>query len=156
MSAHLGFGMEALRRARQEESRPAAEPANVLSALAQIPADAPYDDPDAVLHVWNGERWVPWEKWLATAPIAREASAPEEPVIPAGSDFVAGDCGGTRVWLIRDGDRWLMFAGSRKASGRRRDFASPFLAHAMRTAEKWYGAPDGGWREEKKSHEVQP
>jgi hypothetical protein len=155
MSAHLGFGLEALRAAREEEARLAAQPGPALSALEQVPLDAPYDDPDAVLHVWNGERWVPWEKWRAAAPIAREATAPQEPVVPAGADCVAGDCGGTRVWLVRDGDRWLMFAGSRKAGGRRRDFASPFLAHAMRTAEEWYGAPDGGWRAEK-SNEVQP
>jgi hypothetical protein len=77
-------------------------------------------------------------------------------VIPAGADCVAAYCGGTRVWLVRDGERWLMYTGSRKAAGRRRDFASPFLAHAMRTAEEWYGAPDGGWRAEKKSNEVQP
>jgi hypothetical protein len=42
------------------------------SLLAQVPADAPYDDPDAVLHVWTGEKWISYEKWRATAPIEIE------------------------------------------------------------------------------------
>jgi hypothetical protein len=41
-----------------------------------------------------------------------------------------------------------MFAGSRTAGGRRKDFASPFMEHAMRTAELWYGPAANGWREE--------
>jgi hypothetical protein len=35
-----------------------------------------------------------------------------------------------------------------KAGSRRRDFASPFVEHAMRTAEAWYGPPASGWRPE--------
>ena len=27
---------------------------------------------DATITVWNGERFVAWEKWLATAPIVTE------------------------------------------------------------------------------------
>jgi hypothetical protein len=47
------------------------------SLLAQIPADAPYEDPDAVIHVWTGKKWISYEKWLATAPIEIEkAPAP--------------------------------------------------------------------------------
>jgi hypothetical protein len=57
------------------------------------------------------------------------------------------------VWLVRDRDRWLMFAGSRAAGGRRKDFASPFLEHAMRTAEFWYGVPATGWRAEEGTKE---
>ena len=50
------------------------------SLLAQIPADAPYDDPDAVIHVWTGKKWISYEKWLATAPIAIEkVPAPSAP-----------------------------------------------------------------------------
>jgi len=50
------------------------------SLLAQIPADAPYDDPDAVIHVWTGKKWISYEKWLATAPIGIEkAPAPSAP-----------------------------------------------------------------------------
>jgi hypothetical protein len=50
------------------------------SLLAQVPADAPYDDPDAVLHVWTGQKWISYEKWLATAPIEIEtAPVPSAP-----------------------------------------------------------------------------
>ena len=75
------------------------------------------------------------------------------PQIPPEAVCVTATCGGTRVWLVRDRDRWLMFAGSRTASGRRKDFASPFLEHAMRTAEFWYGAPANGWRAEEGTKE---
>jgi len=67
------------------------------------------------------------------------------PPIPPDAACVSANCGATRIWLVRDRDRWLMFAGSRAAGGRRKDFASPFLEHAMRTAEFWYGAPSTGW-----------
>ena len=89
------------------------------------------------------ERFVAWEKWLATAPIAREESSP---AIPEDARLVSALCGKTRVWLARDGDRWLMYAGSRQS--RRRDFASPYLAHAVRTAEAWYGPAASGWQVE--------
>jgi len=62
----MTYGSEALRQhlqAPQEEARPA-------SLLEQIPPDAPMDA--AALTVWNGRRWVAWDKWLATAPIIRE------------------------------------------------------------------------------------
>jgi hypothetical protein len=50
------------------------------SLLSQVPADAPYDDPDAVIHVWTGEKWISYEKWLATAPIEIEkVPAPTAP-----------------------------------------------------------------------------
>ena len=45
--------------------------------------------------------------------------------------------------IRKDGDRWLMFAGTQKS--RRRDFASPFLEHAIRTTEAWYGLAADGW-----------
>ena len=59
------YGREALRRFREEEQQAEHHPHTDL--LSQIPPDAPMDD--ATLTVWNGERWVAWEKWLATAPI---------------------------------------------------------------------------------------
>lgn len=154
MTVHMGFGLEALRRARQQEERLGQPEPPLL--LEQVPLDAPYDDPEAVLHAWNGERWVPWQKWLASAPTETVVPALDKPAIPADVHCLFGDCGGTRLWLVRDGDRWLMFAGSRKTSGRRKDFASPFLAHALRTAEQWYGAPKGGWRAETDKREVRP
>jgi hypothetical protein len=143
------YSRAAMREARRE--REAGNPGTPrLVTLADVPADAPYDDAEAVLHVWVDDNFVPYAKWLASSPISVESVAAENTPIPADATCVAGVCGGTRVWLVRDGDRWLMFAGSRNASGRRRDFASPFLGHAIRTAEFWYGAPVNGWRAEGK------
>ena len=141
------YGSEAARQFRERQAQVAMEPERQPSLLAQIRADAPMDD--ATLTVWNGARFVAYEKWLATAPIVREANRPATgaAAIPAHTTCVAGVCGGTPVWLVKDGDRWLMHAGSRTGGGRRRDFASPFLGHAIRTAEQWYGGP-GGWRAE--------
>jgi hypothetical protein len=65
------YSLEGLRKSRAERERHREGPANE-SLLAQIPPDAPYDDPDAVLHVWTGEKWMSYEKWLATAPIMVE------------------------------------------------------------------------------------
>lgn len=101
---------------------------------------------DATLTVWNGQRFVAYDEWRVTAPVLVEDPG-ERTEHVVDSNCVA-DCAGTKVWLVRDGERWLMFVGSRARGGRRRDFASPFLAHAMRTAEQWYGAPKDGWRAE--------
>ena len=142
------YGRDALRRFREQQGDAALEPASQVDVLADVPPDAPSDD--ATITVWNGDRFVAYEKWLATAPLVIvEAPTADNPAIPADADGVVGDCGGARIWLVRDGDRWLMFVVSRKASCRRRDFASPFMAHAIRTAEQWYCAPVGGWRAEK-------
>jgi hypothetical protein len=103
----------------------------------------------ATITVWNGERWVDYAPWFSCRPVARESlPAESSPAVPADAVCVAGACGERRIWLIKDGQRWLMFVGSRKAGARRKDFASPFLAHAIRTAEQWYGAPRDGWRTE--------
>lgn len=143
------YGREALRRLREKQQQADAavgHPRNEVGARADVPADAPMDD--ATLTVWNGERFVAYDRWLATAPIVHEEKRPQEKsAIPADADCVAGECGGTRIWLVKEGERWLMYAGARKG-GRRRDFATPYLGHAIRTAEQWYGAP-GGWRAEK-------
>ena len=141
-------------RAAMREARPEREAGNTVSArlvtLADVPADAPYEDADALLHVWVDDKFIPYAKWVASRPGSVESVAVEQTPIPADATCVTGTCGGTLVWLVRDGDRWLMHVGSRKASGRRRDFASPFLGHAIRTAEFWYGAPVNGWRAEGK------
>jgi hypothetical protein len=104
---------------------------------------------DATICVWNGERFVDYEKWRAHVPVEADEEAPDPVAALADAQSVQATCGATRVWLVKNGERWLMFAGSRKASGRRRDFASPYLAHAMRTAEQWYGAADE-WRAERR------
>ena len=141
-----GFGRGSLRRLCEEQANPAPPPPDP-SPLESVSLNAPM--PDAVLAVWNGDAWVTWDRWLATAPIVCDEK-PEGTglAVPRGATCLAGECGGTKVWLVKDGDRLIIFAGSRKAHGRRRDFASPYVGHAIRTAEQWYGAA-GGWREEK-------
>jgi hypothetical protein len=144
------YGREELRLLRERQQQAQAVPKQHQSSLLeQIPADAPMDD--ATITVWNGERFVAYDKWLATAPIVREERRPEEAnqSVPADATCVAGECGRTRIWLVKDGERWLMYVGSRKAGGRRRDFATPYVEHAIRTAEQWYGVPGGGWQSEK-------
>jgi hypothetical protein len=136
------YSLDAWRRFREQKERPEA-PASTDPAtrLADIPADAEMDD-GIVIGFWNGERFVAWEMWLATAPITVDP-APASPALPEATAYRA-TCGDTPVWLRKDGDRWLMFAGTQKS--RRRDFASPFLEHAIRTAEAWYGRASDGWR----------
>ena len=147
----MAYGREALRRFRDQQSQSTKEQDRQPSLLEQIPADAPMDD--ATITVWTGERFMAYDDWIAVRPITIEENPPEAGLraVPADATSVVGDCGGARVWLVRDGDRWLMFARARNASGRRRDFATPYLAHAMRTAELWYGAPVAGWRAEGRS-----
>jgi len=63
------YGREALRRLREQQAA-AQQPERQPPLLEQIPVDAPMDD--ATLTVWNGERFVAYEKWLATAPLVVE------------------------------------------------------------------------------------
>jgi hypothetical protein len=70
------YGREALRRFREQREQVEARQGREADLLSQIPADAPTDD--ATLTVWNGERWIAWEKWLATAPILVEEQPPKE------------------------------------------------------------------------------
>jgi hypothetical protein len=124
------------------------EPDRQRSLLEQVPPDASMDE--ATITVWNGERFVAWRKWLATAPIIREERPPDTlSAIQAKATCVVGECNGTKVWLVRDGGWWLIYVGSRKTASRQRDFATPHLRHAILTAEQWYGASGGGWRAEK-------
>jgi hypothetical protein len=145
------YGSDALRRLRDQQDARITASECQPSLLNQIPPDAPMDD--ATLTVWNGERFVAYNSWLATAPIQCDENPPK-PVYPAAADCIVGECGSTRIRLVKDGERWLMFTGSPRACNRRRDFASPFLAHAVRTAEQWYGAPAEGWHPEKKANET--
>jgi hypothetical protein len=144
----LVYGREALRRLREQQAKPATEPDSASFPLDQAPPDAPMDD--AIITVWNGERFVAYGKWLANQPLVTEEQ-PESgvAVIPAYATCIAGDCGGTRIWLVKRGLRWTIISNSRGGvGGRRRDFASTVLENAMRTAEDWYGAPVAGWRVE--------
>lgn len=65
------YGRQALRQYLEQTQQPR-EP----DLLAQIPADAQMDD--ATLTVWNGERFVAWDRWLATAPLIIEDAPPKE------------------------------------------------------------------------------
>jgi hypothetical protein len=67
------YGREALRKFREEREQGEERQATLLE---QIPADAPMDD--ATINVWNGQRWVAWDKWLATAPLIVEEKPREE------------------------------------------------------------------------------
>lgn len=136
------YSLAAWRKYREEQEQPKQETPAGLT-LADISADAEMDE-GIVIGFWNGERFVSWEKWLATTPIIRAESAP---ALPEDARLVTAVCGKTPVWLARDGDRWLMYAGSRHS--RRKDFASPYLAHAQRTAEACYGPTAGGWQVER-------
>jgi hypothetical protein len=106
---------------------------------------------EATLTVWNGERFVGYESWLATAPIQCDGAPAAKPEYPTDADRIVSECGNTRIRLVKDGERWLMFTGFDRAWRRRKDFASPFLAHAVRTAEQWYGTPAAGWRVEERT-----
>lgn len=145
------YSRAAIRQAREERESRTTSQHRTLS-LADIPPDAEYEDEGAVLHVWADSKFVPYAKWLASAPISVESVPASDTSIPADSRCVAAECNGTRIWLVRDGDRWLMHEGSRGVGGRRKDFASPFLGHAIRTAEFWYGPSATGWRAEDKAN----
>jgi len=54
----------------REQQAARQEPAQQQSLLEQIPVDAPMDD--ATITVWNGERFVAYDKWLAHRPVATE------------------------------------------------------------------------------------
>jgi hypothetical protein len=141
------YSRDIIRRVREQQENPAVGPEVSAPLLASIPPDAPMDD--ATITVWNGERWVDFEHWRYNRPVPLEDPPTDAgPAIPVAAECVAGVCGERRICLIKDGERWLMVVGSRKASRRRKDFATPFLAHAIRTAEAWYGAPRDGWRAE--------
>jgi hypothetical protein len=58
-----------LRKLREQQAA-AREPERQPSLLEQIPVDAPMDD--ATITVWNGERFVAYDKWLAHRPVATE------------------------------------------------------------------------------------
>ena len=140
------YSREGMRQAREERQSRIENPPRQVT-LADVPADAEYEDEGAALHVWVDSKFVPYAKWLASAPISIESVPTTSVPIPTDANCLVGDCA-LRIWLVRDGDRWLIFAGSRGAASRRRDFASPFLGHTIRTAEFWYGAPANGWHAE--------
>jgi hypothetical protein len=103
--------------------------------LKDVPVDVPMDD--TTLTFWNGEGFESIERWPAYTQL------PIEPRPDPRATRLAATCGATPVELRRDGARWLMWAGV--PLRRRKDFASPYLEHAQRTAVFWYGAPAKDW-----------
>lgn len=88
-----------------------------------------------------------WEEAVIGSLRNHLAQNPPQPPPPEVTEATAL-CGSTRVWLVRDGERWLMYAGSGRR-GQRTDFASPFLRHAMEVAEEWYGKASSAWDHER-------
>lgn len=135
------YSLEAWRQFRERKDRPettAAVPP--VFTLDDIPTDAEMAD-GLVIGCWNGERFVSWAEWIARAPLAVDPE-PASRALPNSAAYIA-TCGSTLVRLARERGRWLMFAGTRQT--RRKDVASPFMEHAIRTAEAWYGPAADGW-----------
>ena len=135
------YSLEAWRRLTEPKQNPCQQEPE----CSEVPGDAAADKgPPA--SIFDGKRYTP-EEWIW------HHCVPKDPVKarPEPDDKCPvhwADCGGTRVWIVRDGERWLMYAGSRRPGSRKTDFASPFLTHAMQTAECWYGPPHDGWHAE--------
>lgn len=70
------YGREALRQYREQEQGAEEHQAREGDLMSQIPIDAPIDN--ATLTVWNGGRFVAWDRWLATAPLIVEQLPPQE------------------------------------------------------------------------------
>jgi len=54
------YSREAMRQAREKLAAAAAPPAS----LDAVPPDAPYENRSAIIHAWNGQKFVPYEDWL--------------------------------------------------------------------------------------------
>ncbi len=143
------YSIEALLKARERSAELKLLDGGARKTAPVAPVGAEVVEPWRTVHVWNGERFLPYDTWLPSAVCAMcEVTAP---AIPAEAARVVGDCGEVRVLLVQEPGRWLMYVrtGSRKRATRRNEFASPYLAHALQTAEAWYGVPADGWRAEK-------
>ena len=124
-------------------------PAYSLEAWRRLRAQKELPRPAEPKPEGSEPRTIPWREWFATAPLEIDQEALKAPARQdASADIYVANCGGITVWLVRQGPRWLMFAGSRQPDSRRRDFASPSLEHSKRTAEAWYGPAHDGWRAE--------
>jgi hypothetical protein len=136
------YSLEAWRRLREPKNHDGRSPEPAESP-ADISGDAPMDG-GIVLGCWNGERFVSFKRWLATAPLDAEAETVTRSGHTGGSSWSA-ICGGHHILLTCEGDRWLMHVAAGSQTLRRKDFASPSLEHAQRTAEAWYGPVVSGW-----------
>jgi len=59
----IELGVDALRRMRERRQH--------SSHLIDVAPDAPMEKPEQSLHVWTGEKFIPWQKWAATDAIVR-------------------------------------------------------------------------------------
>lgn len=133
------YTLEAWRQRKERKQKlPQPEP-----DCSEVPGDAATDGTPPA-SICDGKRYTP-EEWIWHHVI----QVPVKPEPDYKCSVHGADCGDTRVWIVKDGSRWLMYAGSRRADSRRTDFASPFLNHAMPTAEHGYGPPRDGWHAEK-------
>jgi hypothetical protein len=88
-------------------------------------------------------------RWFRTEQEALDAYRPKPPVPPEPEPVacIADFSAGIQVELRTDGGhRWLMWELRDGGRIRRKDFASPFLDHAKRTAAHWLGEPTSDWR----------
>ena len=67
---------EARRKRHQERAQVEEQQEREADLLSKIPADAPIDD--ATLCVWNGERFVAWDTWVVTRPVATNDAPPKD------------------------------------------------------------------------------
>ena len=86
------YGLEALRHLRERQQARATSLDRPPSLLEQIPPDAPMED--ALITVWNGERFIAWEDWLTTAPAEVAEPEQEEALVPPRATCMSADCGG--------------------------------------------------------------
>jgi hypothetical protein len=107
----------------------------------QLRISGPSDVLDAILYQRLTFHKAELIDALTDVPPPPRLTLPPTPQVEPES--VSARCGPAVVELRRDGNRWLMYVNG----SRRRDFATLYLAHAQRTAEFWYGAPTGGWKE---------
>ena len=133
------YSLEAWRRLKEQKQNPCQQE----SECSEVPGDAAAEKAPPA-SIFDGKRHTP-EEWIWH----HVTQVPTKPIPDDQCPVHWADCGGTRVWIVRDGERWLMYAGSRRPGSRRTDFASPFLTHAMQTAECWYGPSRDGWHAEK-------
>ena len=67
---------EARRKRHQERAQVEEQQEREADLLSKIPADAEMDD--AMLCVWNGERFVAWDTWVVTRPVATNDAPPKD------------------------------------------------------------------------------
>lgn len=92
-----------------------------------------------------------WRNWVMEsldrqfAEYRAAGGAASLPPDPEKAVRAEADCLRGRVLLQRIGERVLMFTLQGRSRRRVRHFATPYMAHAMRQAEAWFGAPARGW-----------